>query len=240
MTALAPKLERRRRQRNQAMKGGKSPRPKKRPKPLAVQAKAGEPKDTTVEASMALSPLYQHATLAGRFVPPALGFKEPINLMDCCREISAVIDKVKSGDLAKIEEMLIAQAVSLNGLYVNLVTRSTQFTNQHSEGIAATETFLRLAYKAQAQSRANLEALIELKLPRPIAFVNQANIAGQQQINNGLVPPGVIARATDNRIEPSKLNQETAIEPLERRGQGAPVSQDPSVAAVEGVNRATH
>ncbi len=53
------------------------------------------------------------------------------------------------------------------------------------EYLEATETDLRLALKAQAQSRATVEALAEMKNPRAVAFVRQANIARQQQVNNG-------------------------------------------------------
>ena len=44
---------------------------------------------------------------------------------------------------------------------------------------------MNLALKAQAQSRATIQALIELKYPKQDTFVKQANIAnGHQQINN--------------------------------------------------------
>ena len=46
--------------------------------------------------------------------------------------------------------------------------------------------FLGLALKAQAQSRATISALVDLKYPRQATFVKQANIAhGPQQVNNG-------------------------------------------------------
>lgn len=46
-----------------------------------------------------------------------------------------------------------------------------------------------MALKAQAQCRATLEALAEIKNPRPVAFVKQANISGEhQQVNNGVQP----------------------------------------------------
>lgn len=49
----------------------------------------------------------------------------------------------------------------------------------------ATDELLRLALKAQAQSRATVEALAEVKNPRSVAFVKQANIAhGHQQVDN--------------------------------------------------------
>ncbi|NML85977.1 MAG: hypothetical protein HHJ19_10135, partial [Polaromonas sp.] len=41
--------------------------------------------------------------------------------------------------------------------------------------------------KAQSPCRATLQVLAEIKNPRPVAFVKQANInnGGQQQVNNG-------------------------------------------------------
>lgn len=45
------------------------------------------------------------------------------------------------------------------------------------EYLNATDTYLRLALKAQAQCRATLQTLAEIKNPRPVAFVKQANIA---------------------------------------------------------------
>lgn len=53
------------------------------------------------------------------------------------------------------------------------------------------QAYLGLALKAQAQCRATLEALAEIKNPRPMAFVKQANISGgPQQVNNGMHPGG--------------------------------------------------
>jgi transposase InsO family protein len=48
---------------------------------------------------------------------------------------------------------------------------------------------MRLALKAQSQCRATVEALAEMKNPKPVAYVQQANIAnGPQQVNNNGVP----------------------------------------------------
>ena len=52
------------------------------------------------------------------------------------------------------------------------------------------ERYMRLALKAQAQSRATAETLHEMKYPKPVAFVQQANIAnGPQQVNIGQTRP---------------------------------------------------
>ena len=47
------------------------------------------------------------------------------------------------------------------------------------------QALMSLAFKAQNQSRATLQALIQLKQPSQTTFVRQANIAqGHQQVNN--------------------------------------------------------
>jgi mRNA interferase RelE/StbE len=49
-----------------------------------------------------------------------------------------------------------------------------------------TERYLRLALRAQSQSRATWEALIAIKNPPPVGYLRQTNIAhGPQQVNNG-------------------------------------------------------
>jgi len=64
--------------------------------------------------------------------------------------------------------------------------------------LSAMETYLRLALKAQAQSRATLETLAAIKNP-PVVFARQANInhGGQQQVNNGTAPAGERAAIGD-------------------------------------------
>ena len=205
---------------------------------LSPEKTKDKQRDHALDAMMLLSPLYQHTAVAAMYLPHALD-REPLeSIRDPLNEVKAVIDKVKAGDLSGIEAMLVGQAVSLNSLYLYLLKRSTGYTNQNSEGIAATETFLKLAFKAQAQSRANMEALIELKLPRPVAFVNQANFAGQQQINNGTLQAPAPARGADNNVMPPKLNDESANGTLERSCPQTAVPENPPLEAVAILNRA--
>jgi len=68
------------------------------------------------------------------------------------------------------------------------------------------EAFLGLALKAQAQSRATISALVDLKYPRQSTFVKQANIAhGPQQVNNGAATGDSASRAEINAVEQNKL-----------------------------------
>ena len=54
------------------------------------------------------------------------------------------------------------------------------------EHLPATETYLRLALKAQAQCARTIEVLQEMKNPRPLV-INQANVAAQQSVQNGVL-----------------------------------------------------
>ncbi len=93
----------------------------------------------------------------------------------------------KDGDMREPEAMLYGQAVALQTIFTNLSRRAAKNAGEY---IGAAETYLRLALKAQAQCRATLETLHEMKNPRPVAFVRQANIAhGPQQVNIGTEPP---------------------------------------------------
>lgn len=89
----------------------------------------------------------------------------------------------QAGDMQAPEAMLYGQAVALQTIFTSLSRRAALNVGEYMD---ATERYLRLALKAQAQCRATLETLAEMKNPRPVAFVHQANIAnGPQQVNNG-------------------------------------------------------
>jgi hypothetical protein len=88
--------------------------------------------------------------------------------------------QIKSGDLSKIEEMYISQAVALEVMFASLARRA-----RAQDNLLQYETHMRLALKAQNQSRATLQALVQMKQPSNTTFVKQANIAqGHQQVNN--------------------------------------------------------
>ena len=80
------------------------------------------------------------------------------------------------------EAILVAQAHTLDELFSNLALRS--HSNSSAGYLDAADRYMRLALKAQAQAVRTIEALGELKNPRPVAFVKQANIATNQQINH--------------------------------------------------------
>ena len=63
------------------------------------------------------------------------------------------------------------------------------------------EAFTRLALKAQSQCRATLETLADIKQPRHVVIAQQANLAHQQQVNNGTGQPGSAPPEAQQAIE---------------------------------------
>ena len=119
-------------------------------------------------------------------------------------ELAAQVKAVNQGDMQRTEGMLISQAQALDAIFVNLMRRSVNQTNA-----AHWEMYMRMGMKAQSQCRATLQVLAEIKNPRPVAFVKQANInnGGHQQINNGseVIALHDPAPARKNETEQTKL-----------------------------------
>ena len=76
---------------------------------------------------------------------------------------------------------------------------------------------VRKASKAKAQCRATIETLAEIKNPRTVAFVKQANIAhGPQQVNNDAQTVGDSHARTENpEIQSNKLLEANSGERLD-------------------------
>ncbi len=105
---------------------------------------------------------------------------------------------LQSGDLAYVESMLINQASSLQAVYVRLAERAMEQSKMSN-----IEGFMRLALRAQSQSRATLETLATIKNP-PIVYAKQANVTtGPQQINNST---GASTHVREIGIEQNQLS----------------------------------
>lgn len=148
---------------------------------VAEFPKAAEPEKAQASAKLMLSPSANAAAVAAEYLKGPFGQQDVGALFDT---LSADVKQVWEGDTKRIEAMLFAQATALQTIFTSLARRA------HSqEYLKHLETFLRLALKAQSQSRATLETLATIKAG-PAIFARQANIAhGPQQVNNGVSGP---------------------------------------------------
>lgn len=139
---------------------------------------------------------------------------------------------VQVGNMSRAESILMAQAHSLDALFSNLSRRAHgNIAAGHGE---AAERYLKLALKAQAQAVRTIAALGELKNPKHIAFVAQANISnGHQQVNNSKS-----SQEGKQKSEPNKLSAEVNDELLpNQRASGAKSRIDQAMETVGKVHR---
>lgn len=146
-------------------------------------------------------------------------------------ELSKQSAAIHSGDMKRAESMLIAQAHTLDGLFAKLATKAM------TDGrVDMLERYMRLALKAQNQSRATLQTLVELKTPKHFAFVKQANIGNQVQVNNGTA--GKPARTRKNPKMQNELLEVQHGERLDTRATRSASGANSAMAAVGAKQRA--
>ena len=200
---------------------------------LRVSEEAGETREHKI-ARLSLDPAVSNANTAGLFSKSCfgdLGFTEMVEVM---RDKANLI---KAGDLSELEATLTAQAATLDAIFNELARRAAMNMGQY---LGPTEVYLRLALKAQGQCRSTLETLAEVKYPKAAAtFIRQANIAGQQQVNNGELrnKPHDAPAQEKNINSTNELLTEGASETLDAAGARAPSGADSELEAVAAINR---
>ena len=130
-------------------------------------------------ADLALQSAVNAAATVQLFGRGTIGKLEITETLEAMMETVA---RVRKGHMSGPEALLVAQASSLNSIFTELARRSALNMGEYIE---ASERYMRLALKAQAQCRATIETLAAMKNP-PVIIARQANIAnGPQQVNNG-------------------------------------------------------
>jgi hypothetical protein len=203
------------------------------PHSLRVHAKAGD--EPRVWAQTLLKPNITAALTLKLFTKQLIDIDAPIT--ELTEELARQSELVSAGNLQQCEAMLMSQAQTLDTIFNSLAVRSGRNMNEYAH---TADLYMRLALKAQSQCRSTIEAIAEMKNPKPIAFVKQANIAaGNQQVNNGAdftIRAG--ARAQENEIPQNKLLTDTQYETLDIGGTRATSGTNPAMEAVEAINRA--
>jgi hypothetical protein len=216
---------------------------KKTSKNLRKPEAAKPPAPTTADkARMALLPSVNGAAVIEAYQGNVMG--KDTDMAGLIERLRDTFTEVKGGDLHNLEAMLLSQATALQTIFTSLARRaSTQ------DRLPQYQTFLGLALKAQAQSRATISALVELKHPRQALFVKQANIAqGPQQVNNGNAPNGstaqnasasasACAHGKEIELEQNKLLEADHGQPRQRMDTRATQKAERSYQAVETVGQ---
>ena len=148
-----------------------------------VEARKGETRKQT-EARVVVSPTFNAAIVERRIVGSLVSGVE-FSVTDIH---TALIEKfrpvVRENDMSSVEAMLLAQAHTCDLIFNDCALKA-----MGSDTMPKLEAYMRMALKAQQQSASTLRVLGELKSPKQIAFIKQANVAHQQQVNNCTAPP---------------------------------------------------
>ena len=151
---------------------------------LSVQAQPGKSEERGL-AEIALDPAAHALSDAEPFNRGSFGHR------GATETYAALLDQLqgaKEGDLSHYRSILAAQAISLGSIFTELSRRAALNMGDY---LGATETYMRLALKAQAQSRATIEALERLANGREqtVRHVHVDNRGGQaviaENVQNG-------------------------------------------------------
>ena len=197
----------------------------KKKKVLSLTREPNESDEDSL-ARHALSPSTTAAVTISQFTKE-LGELSPNSLID---ELNKQTDAIKAGGMGRAEEMLAIQAITLDSIFHKLLLNASLNMGEY---MGAFESYMKLALKAQSQSRATLEALSVIKNP-PIQYVKQLNMANNQQVNN------TIPRTRENEKEQTKLSEvdnelckDTGTPRVEKKA-------DSPLETLEEVHRATN
>lgn len=197
--------------------------------------------ESTTLGSMLLDPAFQGGIVGASHAARFLEGWRPVSALNVRDALEAMIEEVKAGDMARLEAMLVGQAVAAQAMFSDLAQRAAC-----QSAIPARQSLTQLALKAQAASRATIDSIVNLKNPRTATFIKagQANVAApgsQQQVNNGPHPTSHV-RAPE--VAPAGTNEVLALEvakhgstPMDGRTAEAPSRGNQVLAAVGEVNR---
>jgi len=153
-----------------------------------------------------------------------------VDLAELVAGLQTKAESIQDGNMKPVEAMLYGQAMALQTIFTNLARRSAMNAGEYMD---ATDKYMRLALKAQAQCRATLETLSVVKNPMP--YIKQANIAnGPQQVNNGKSTQYAQAHtsAGNSQTLQNKLLEHQHGDTLEFGAQGAAGRANPHMATV--------
>lgn len=207
-------------------------------KKAAPKSSVAKPTERTLKPhELVLSPTIQNAVGVHAWSK----FAGEADLVETVADLREQVKEWQAGDMGRVEAMLYGQAMTLQTIFTSLARKA-----EAQEYLKQFQVNLTLALKAQAQCRATLAALAEIKNPRPVSFVKQANISnGPQQVNNGT--PGNPAQYAQAHA-PARNSQTLQNELLEHQhgnyldtgAQSAAVGADTHLEAVGTGQRAAH
>lgn len=104
------------------------------------------------------------------------GLAKVLDVPSLTEALKNLTEALNHNDQSGIENALLSQATALQALFVRLTERAMQTKNDQ-----LSQSFLKLALRAQSQSKSSFEALLDMRRP-PAIHAQLANLASTQQI----------------------------------------------------------
>jgi hypothetical protein len=190
--------------------------------------------DETPEQAMANAVLIPPNLAATSLHQWQHGFAGTSNAVDINRLLTGLVDQVKdvcNGSMRGVKSRLLMQAAVLDAIFFKLNTEAVR--NIAGGGsLDLSERLLKLAFRAQSQSRATDETLAFLEHPKALFISQQNNAAGHQQVLN--------ARARKEKSGSNKLMERIYGERLDSDAPGTAVRRNPAMASVDTLDRTTN
>ena len=157
-----------------------------------------------------------------------------INITEAVSVMREKVSNVNAGNLNDLEATLTAHTVSLDTIFNELARRAALNMGTNMQ---VTESYMRLALKAQSQCARTIEVLAAMKTP-PVVFAKQANIShGHQQVKNG-IQQAIPTHAEKTIILHTKLLEvNNGSEKMDIRATQTTIPQDSAMEAVAAQHR---
>ena len=204
--------------------------------------KIGPREGETVERATArsiIAPDFRHAVTASQILKPQFGSLEKSpGYGDYADEIRAAGTAAANGELAFASRMLAAQAITLDNIFTEMARRMALNMGEY---LGATETYGRIAMKAQAQSRAALETLAKLHQPREQTVRHvHVNEGGQAVIADQFHNHGGTAKSVESVKQSDATGaagESAALPSPDPLGNGVPIPGCVRQAAMQNARR---
>lgn len=184
-----------------------------------------------LEAKAALTPSMRHGLVTKNLAAETTGF-DNMQWADVVHVYADECADTRKGDLGAASNMLTAQALTLDSVFTEMLRRAMVNSREYPE---AFERYMRMALKAQTQSRATLEALAKLHQPREqtVKHVHIDNRGGQALVADAVHTGGSKTQNADQShgstyagpINPALLGEDPTW-------HGVPVPSDKGKEAV--------
>lgn len=204
-------------------KDGKRPAAKRS---MTVIAEKSETEPETI-ARVMVEPFMRHGILGHAVTAKAFGeIPGDPQFDDFSKALEGKAKAAINGDLKLATELLLAQALSLDAMFVEVARRSTANFGDYP---LAAERYARLAFKAQSNSRAAIEALAKLHQPREQTVRHvHVNEGGQAVIADNIHHHAGGSENAKSSEQPHTTGATGESAPLlghDAQGEGLPISE---------------